>query len=179
MTVLGLSCWYHDAAFPTYAAAFCLAAAGVDVASLDAAAFYDKPLVKFERLLETCLTRLRAGWHRLSRRCRCGSSRSYGPPTACGAGWASADECCSPSTTRATLRAPSTRQTGYPVLVNTSCNERGAPIVHCPSEAVRAFLRTHVDTLAIGPFVLTRASVPEAARCVFTAEEIANTCGLG
>ena len=82
MTVLGLSCWYHDsaaalvrdgeivaaaqeerftrvkhdAAFPTNAVAFCLERAGVDAASLDAVAFYDKPLLKFERLLETYLT---------------------------------------------------------------------------------------------------------------------------
>ena len=43
----------HDPAFPTHAAAYCLREAGIEAAALDAVAFYDKPLLKFERLLET------------------------------------------------------------------------------------------------------------------------------
>ncbi len=45
----------HDDAFPTRAAEWCLEAAGIAVADLDAVVFYEKPLVKFERLLETSL----------------------------------------------------------------------------------------------------------------------------
>src|SRR5262249_42552937 len=45
----------HDAGFPTRAVAYCLAEAGLDAAALDWVAFYDKPLLKFERLLETYL----------------------------------------------------------------------------------------------------------------------------
>src|SRR5579864_4654748 len=45
----------HDAAFPTQAVAYCLAEAGLTAADLDWVAFYDKPLLKFERLLETYL----------------------------------------------------------------------------------------------------------------------------
>jgi carbamoyltransferase len=45
----------HDARFPEQALRYCLAEAGTDVRSLDAVVFYDKPLVKFERLLETHL----------------------------------------------------------------------------------------------------------------------------
>ena len=43
----------HDAAFPHNAIAYCLAEAGVDADALDHVVFYDKPFLKFERLLET------------------------------------------------------------------------------------------------------------------------------
>ncbi len=43
----------HDAGFPAHAVQYCLSEAGLRVADLDYVAFYDKPLRKFERLLET------------------------------------------------------------------------------------------------------------------------------
>ncbi len=43
----------HDPAFPTEAVKFCLQYSGLKIDDLDAIAFYDKPLLKFERLLET------------------------------------------------------------------------------------------------------------------------------
>ncbi len=43
----------HDASFPSNAIKFCLKYAGVSIDELDAIAFYDKPFLKFERLLET------------------------------------------------------------------------------------------------------------------------------
>jgi carbamoyltransferase len=43
----------HDPDFPTQAVAFCLREAGIDTRALDIVAFYERPLVKFERLLET------------------------------------------------------------------------------------------------------------------------------
>jgi len=46
----------HDASFPAAAAAWCLAEAGLTAAQLDYVGFYDKPLRKFERLLETYLS---------------------------------------------------------------------------------------------------------------------------
>ena len=45
----------HDARFPHHAAAYCLAEAGIRAADVDHVAFYDKPFLKFERLLETYL----------------------------------------------------------------------------------------------------------------------------
>jgi len=45
----------HDAAFPREAIRCCLRQGGVDIADLDYVVFYEKPLVKFERLLETYL----------------------------------------------------------------------------------------------------------------------------
>ena len=45
----------HDAAFPAQAVAYCLRAVGLAAADLDYVAFYDKPLTKFERILETYL----------------------------------------------------------------------------------------------------------------------------
>ncbi|MBA3240935.1 MAG: carbamoyltransferase, partial [Acidobacteria bacterium] len=43
----------HDHRFPSSAVEFCLRRAGITPAELDYVAFYDKPLLKFERLLET------------------------------------------------------------------------------------------------------------------------------
>jgi len=80
--VLGISAYYHDSAatlladgdivaaaqeerftrikgdasFPAQAVEFCLAEAGIGVEGLRAVAFYDKPLLKFERILETYLS---------------------------------------------------------------------------------------------------------------------------
>tara|TARA_R110000868_G_scaffold369732_2_gene633211 strand:+ start:37007 stop:38806 length:1800 start_codon:yes stop_codon:yes gene_type:complete len=81
MLVLGLSAFYHDSAaalvrdgeiiaaaqeerftrkknddeFPKHAAEYCLREAGVTLDNVDAVAFYDKPLLTFDRLLETYL----------------------------------------------------------------------------------------------------------------------------
>ena len=43
----------HDARFPQHAIEFCLADAGIGLGEVDFVAFYDKPFLKFERLLET------------------------------------------------------------------------------------------------------------------------------
>lgn len=82
MYILGISCFYHDSAaalihngelvaaameerfsrkkhdngFPVQAIAFCLKQAGITGADLDYAVFYEKPLVKFERILQTALS---------------------------------------------------------------------------------------------------------------------------
>ena len=79
MRILGISCFYHDAAaclvedgaivaaaqeerftrvkhdsdFPEQAIRYCLAEAGDSAVSIDAVAFYDKPILKFHRILET------------------------------------------------------------------------------------------------------------------------------
>ena len=45
----------HDASFPANAARYCLEAGGLRLRDLDAVVFYDKPFLKFERLLETYL----------------------------------------------------------------------------------------------------------------------------
>ena len=81
MHILGVSCFYHDAAaailrdgmlvaaaeeerfsrkkhdsgFPRLAIDFCLRQAGITAADLDYVVFYEKPLVKFERILKTIL----------------------------------------------------------------------------------------------------------------------------
>jgi len=45
----------HDAAFPENAVGYCLEEAGIGLGDLDAVVFYDKPFLKFERLLESYL----------------------------------------------------------------------------------------------------------------------------
>ena len=52
----------HDAGFPSNAIAYCLHEAGISLANLDYVVFYDKPLVKFERLLETYLAYVPKGF---------------------------------------------------------------------------------------------------------------------
>ncbi|MCX5669104.1 MAG: carbamoyltransferase [Candidatus Omnitrophica bacterium] len=82
MKILGISCFYHDSAacivsdgeimaavqeerftrkkhdasFPINAIRYCLKEAGISVKDLDLVAFYDKPFIKFERILETALS---------------------------------------------------------------------------------------------------------------------------
>ena len=82
MNILGISAFYHDSAacllqdgrlvaagqeerwsrkkhdfrFPARAARYCLRQAGIKAADLDLVIFYDKPFIKFERLLETYLS---------------------------------------------------------------------------------------------------------------------------
>jgi carbamoyltransferase len=53
------------------------------------------------------------------------------------------------------------RLTGCPVIVNTSFNVRGEPIVCTPADAYRCFMRTHIDHLVLGPFLLNKACQPE------------------
>ena len=45
----------HDSGFPSHAIAYCISEAGISASDLDHIVFYDKPFVKFERLLETYL----------------------------------------------------------------------------------------------------------------------------
>ena len=47
-------------------------------------------------------------------------------------------------------------RTGCPVIINTSFNVRGEPIVCRPEEAFRCFMRTEMDHLVIGSFVLDK-----------------------
>ena len=52
----------HDASFPAHATAYCLAEAGIAPEDLDYVGFYDKPFLKFDRLLETYLAYAPAGF---------------------------------------------------------------------------------------------------------------------
>ncbi|HET9385984.1 MAG TPA: carbamoyltransferase C-terminal domain-containing protein, partial [Gemmatimonadales bacterium] len=51
--------------------------------------------------------------------------------------------------------------TGYGLLVNTSFNVRGEPIVCTPEDAYRCFMRTAMDYLVMGDFVLDKTQQPE------------------
>ncbi len=48
------------------------------------------------------------------------------------------------------------KQTGYAVVVNTSFNVRGEPIVCTPQDAYRCFMRTDIDYLVLGNFLLNK-----------------------
>jgi carbamoyltransferase len=50
--------------------------------------------------------------------------------------------------------------TGCPVIINTSFNVRGEPIVHTPADAYRCFMRTEMDHLVLGSFILDKAEQP-------------------
>jgi carbamoyltransferase len=49
------------------------------------------------------------------------------------------------------------QRTGVPVLVNTSFNTRGEPMVKSPRDAVESFWTSPLDALVIGPFIVEKA----------------------
>jgi carbamoyltransferase len=54
-------------------------------------------------------------------------------------------------------------RTGYGVIVNTSFNVRGEPIVCTPEDAYRCFMRTEMDFLVLGNYVLDKRDQPAVA----------------
>lgn len=52
-------------------------------------------------------------------------------------------------------------ETGCGVLVNTSFNVRGEPVVCMPEDAYRCFMRTHMDVLVVGNYILKKEDQPE------------------
>ena len=56
------------------------------------------------------------------------------------------------------------RRTGCPVLINTSFNVRGEPIVRTPEDAYRCFMLTDMDVLVLGTRVLHKTQQPAASR---------------
>ena len=57
----------HDAGFPANAIAYCLEAAGAELRDLDFIGFYDKPLLTFDRLLETYIAFAPRGYRSFAR----------------------------------------------------------------------------------------------------------------
>ena len=57
----------HDQDFPARAIEYCLREAGLQARELDYVGFYDKPLLKFERILETYLSAAPAGFRSFAR----------------------------------------------------------------------------------------------------------------
>ncbi|MFT6319750.1 MAG: carbamoyltransferase [Granulosicoccus sp.] len=51
--------------------------------------------------------------------------------------------------------------TGCPVVINTSFNVRGEPIVNTPEDAYRCFMRTEMDYLVIGDYVFVKTEQPD------------------
>ena len=52
------------------------------------------------------------------------------------------------------------RRTGCPIILNTSFNMRGEPIVCTPVDAIKCFNRCHIDMLVVEDFVLERSGIP-------------------
>lgn len=48
------------------------------------------------------------------------------------------------------------KKTGIPLILNTSFNVKGQPVVNTPTQAIETFLNTNIDVLAIGPFLLEK-----------------------
>ena len=61
--------------------------------------------------------------------------------------------------------------TGCPVVVNTSFNVRGEPIVNTPTDAYRCFMRTEMDYLVLGNFLLDKRDQPETQEDLLWQEE--------
>lgn len=66
---------------------------------------------------------------------------------------------------------------GCPVVVNTSFNVRGEPIVCTPEDALQCFRRTHLDALVLGPVLVAKSMLPEGED-PFTPAQISETYGL-
>jgi carbamoyltransferase len=66
------------------------------------------------------------------------------------------------------------RRTGCPVVVNTSFNVRGEPIVCTPQDAYRCFMATEMDVLVLNEFVLDKRladmSIPDTERMEYLAQ---------
>lgn len=69
-------------------------------------------------------------------------------------------------------------RTGCPVIVNTSFNVRGEPIVCTPKDAYTCFRNTHLDVLVMGHCILRKDRIAGADTSIMTAEEIAGRYGL-
>jgi carbamoyltransferase len=54
------------------------------------------------------------------------------------------------------------RRTGVPLVINTSFNVRGEPIVCSPEDAYKCFMRTEMDYLVLGPFLLEKGAQPKS-----------------
>jgi carbamoyltransferase len=55
-------------------------------------------------------------------------------------------------------------RTGCPILINTSFNVRGEPIVCTPEDAYRCFMATNIDALVLGRFLLIKEDQPRTGR---------------
>ena len=53
------------------------------------------------------------------------------------------------------------KKTGCPVIINTSFNVRGEPIVCSPQDSYKCFMRTEMDVLAIENFILLKEEQPD------------------
>jgi carbamoyltransferase len=62
-------------------------------------------------------------------------------------------------------------QTGCPVLINTSFNVRGEPIVCTPLDAYKCFMRTEMDYLVLGNYLLYKAEQPGSVPVIFSKGE--------
>ncbi|NCC52066.1 MAG: hypothetical protein EOM20_12730 [Spartobacteria bacterium] len=52
------------------------------------------------------------------------------------------------------------KRTGYGIIINTSFNVRGEPIICTPEDAYRCFMRTEMDYLVLGPYLLYKKDQP-------------------
>ncbi len=66
------------------------------------------------------------------------------------------------------------QQSGCPVLVNTSFNVRGEPIVCTPQDAYRCFMATEMDALVLGEYVILKNEQPKSLSNQEHAQHLAN-----
>ena len=55
-------------------------------------------------------------------------------------------------------------KTGYPLVVNTSFNVRGEPIICTPTDAFKCFMGTEMDFLAVGNYLLNKEKQDETLK---------------
>ena len=205
----------HDASFPHNAVNYCLQVASAKLADIDRFAFYDKPFLKFERLLETYIALAPQGFRSFKMAMplwlkekllqeslfELASDSPYELVVAdvrkdkCRAMMAAEQALFGidklnisrseiPAVTHIDysprVQSPATNPlfhrllsrfkqlTGCPVLVNTSFNVRGEPIVCTPEDAFRCFMGNELDFLVVGNCVLKKAEQDPALKQDFS-----------
>jgi predicted NodU family carbamoyl transferase len=154
----------HDQGFPANALRYCLEEGGLKPEEVDHVAFYDKPFLKFERLLETYLSFAPKGYTSFrmalplwlseklfQKRLLNKELKAFAPD----AEWEkrllfSEHHLSHAVSAFHALLSAYKGLTGCGVLVNTSFNVRGEPIVCTPEDAFRCFMGSEIEVLTVG-----------------------------
>ena len=123
----------HDLRIPKHAIEYCLAEGKIKAEELDAVVYYDNPIVTADRIMKNSVA-LKEESETINKN---DHERFY------------------------RLIEAFKKETGCSVLINTSFNVRGEPIVCSPQDAYRCFMRTDMDILVLENCILYKENQPE------------------
>ena len=123
----------HDLRIPKHAIEYCLAEGKIKAEELDAVVYYDNPILTADRIMKNSVA-LKEESETINKN---DHKRFY------------------------RLIEAFKKETGCSVLINTSFNVRGEPIVCSPQDAYRCFMRTDMDILVLENCILYKENQPE------------------